>query len=600
MTKQLPIWVWVFTLLAAVGSLVSIAQRHRVEAGNRAVALALEWPVIAEAAATSGLPVDQAIIELQQAGMRAVVLPEDTIGDALDRGDLRLVVDSVGEAKWLVGRLSQDDVQKALRRRSILTPSSDGRGIQLGADLPYQVLRSVSLGLDPVVARQVKGAGLFLVARSSNVPSPSLEYVKAIVSDAGEKGADGFLPQGDSVLGSRAHLKEMAETLKLQGMVYCSPEFAKMVGETTMLTSNPENVVRLHAIQAAEIERMTPQEVIERYARAAGERNQRILLVRPFDSSQDTPLRSLAASLDLVAKGVVKEKLAVSQPRPWANPSVPAYAPILIACGVFGACCGLATTVLSSRWSQGVVILLGFLSCGLALKGNPQYLATFAAMIFPVLAYEGLKSWRKCHPVIQFGLISLVSIVGGLCVAGLLNGPAYFVRAESFWAVKMAHFLPIIAVTAMVVRDQFELPKVAMTPVTWGALFVGGVALIGLGFMLARTGNDNPAAVSGVELKLRSVLERYFSVRPRTKEFAIGHPAMFIGLAALARPNRKAQVTGGFLTALGMIGQTSMVNTMCHLHTPVFVGLVRIAIGLVAGLAVGLALWPLVRRWLPA
>ena len=185
-------------------------------------------------------------------------------------------------------------------------------------------------------------------------------------------------------------------------------------------------------------------------------------------------------------------------------------------------------------------------------------------------------------------------------MAGLLNGPAYYVRAESFWAVKVAHFLPILIVGAMVIRDHFELPKIALSPVTWGSIFVGFVVMIGLGFMLARTGNDNPAAVSGVELKIRSLMERYLMVRPRTKEFMLGHPAMLIGLFAMARPNKRTQAMGGFLAALGMIGQTSMVNTMCHLHTPAMVGLVRIAIGLAAGLLVGLALWPLVRRWLPA
>ena len=44
---------------------------------------------------------------------------------------------------------------------------------------------------------------------------------------------------------------------------------------------------------------------------------------------------------------------------------------------------------------------------------------------------------------------------------------------------------------------------------------------------------------------------------------------------------------------LGSIGATSVINTMCHLHTPLEVGLTRIAIGVVVGgiLAAPFAVW---------
>ena len=50
-------------------------------------------------------------------------------------------------------------------------------------------------------------------------------------------------------------------------------------------------------------------------------------------------------------------------------------------------------------------------------------------------------------------------------------------------------------------------------------------------FMISRTGNDNPAGVSSVELAFRSLLEKILIVRPRTKEFLIGHPAMIVAIA---------------------------------------------------------------------
>jgi len=42
------------------------------------------------------------------------------------------------------------------------------------------------------------------------------------------------------------------------------------------------------------------------------------------------------------------------------------------------------------------------------------------------------------------------------------------------------------------------------------------------------------------------------------------------------------------LLAIGAIGQTSIVNTMCHLHTPIHLSVARILSGLVAGCILGL------------
>jgi phosphotransferase system glucose/maltose/N-acetylglucosamine-specific IIC component len=49
------------------------------------------------------------------------------------------------------------------------------------------------------------------------------------------------------------------------------------------------------------------------------------------------------------------------------------------------------------------------------------------------------------------------------------------------------------------------------------------------------------------------------------------------------------------LLVLGTIGQTSMVNTLLHLHTPLTLSLARIAIGLVIGGIVGAVAWAVLK-----
>jgi hypothetical protein len=69
---------------------------------------------------------------------------------------------------------------------------------------------------------------------------------------------------------------------------------------------------------------------------------------------------------------------------------------------------------------------------------------------------------------------------------------------------------------------------------------------------------------------------------------------MLVGLALLAASPKAGESKkmllaslGSLAVTLGMIGQTSIVNTLCHLHTPVMTGLIRILVGLILGLIVG-------------
>jgi hypothetical protein len=179
------------------------------------------------------------------------------------------------------------------------------------------------------------------------------------------------------------------------------------------------------------------------------------------------------------------------------------------------------------------------------------------------------------------------------------------VKAEQFVGVKIAHFGPVALVGGYLVARLMGSRSALRSPVTWLQGAVCLVILAAVALMAVRTGNENPSAVSDLELRLRSFLEAFFLVRPRTKEFLIGHPALFAGIALLAANAswgvgvRPTWVTGmaTLLLTLGAIGQTSIVNTLCHLHTPLAVGLARVGVGLVVGGIIGALVWAFARRY---
>jgi len=135
-----------------------------------------------------------------------------------------------------------------------------------------------------------------------------------------------------------------------------------------------------------------------------------------------------------------------------------------------------------------------------------------------------------------------------------------------------------------------NLRRVASNPLfAWHAIAVV-MALGIIGLALLRTGNDPGMGVSGLELKFRSILDHVMGVRPRTKEFMIGHPAMLLGIGMLLTRRR---AWGLSLVALGVLGQVSLLNTFCHIHTPLAITIFRAFNGLWLGLVIGLAVWML-------
>jgi hypothetical protein len=122
-------------------------------------------------------------------------------------------------------------------------------------------------------------------------------------------------------------------------------------------------------------------------------------------------------------------------------------------------------------------------------------------------------------------------------------------------------------------------------PIVWGQALLALVILGAVGLMLIRTGNEAPGAVPDWELRLRALLESVMQVRPRTKEFLIGHPALVVGAAMLLTGRTRFLPLMMFLAT---IGQASIVNTFCHLHSPLLVSLQRTGWGILLGVGLGL------------
>ena len=603
-------------LAATLLSLFSIYRRWQVESENRSLTLATEMDTAESLGASAGLSPAQSLQRLRKAGLNAVVLGDGSIGELSGLRQLETHVDGARTLLTNVDPRVVERVRKGLTIRGFRFAERDG---VISVPAGPAMVRATSIGLDPEQTREAKAAGMQILARTGNPAGASGGYIRGTLGWMRDLGATMFLPAGDQVLGRREALGATLDELKATGMRYLTPEFAKLGGDQDMLDKAPENVVRLHSAQSAELDKLSPIDAVDRYEKAARERQMRVLLLRPLTNAAESPLESFAGFVKDVGDATKADGLEPGPPHPSREPSLPSHFSLLIGLAaaplVWFAAVGFVT---DRRVRRAGAFLLAILAVGCLTKTGTQIMALLAAASAPVVGFlllddlaPRLKGPEWARILQAFLLVSLTSLVGGLIVAGMLNGLPYYVKADEFKGIKVAVFLPVLGIGWYAFSKLTDWRANLRSPLTWGAVLLTVFLAGAMAFMLARTGNDGGVGASGPEMLLRNLLDRYAYVRPRTKEFLVGHPILIVALGLYLRHIKDAPLSSGgeglgmrgarggwiaLLLLVGAVGQTSVVNTLCHLHIPVSLSLARISIGLVLGAAFGFVAWAVVGR----
>lgn len=602
-TFKKPIVFFVLSILTFVVATLSVLKRMEVENGNRRTVLAIEWDAIQNLGLASNTSVDQSIELLKKAGVNGVALSEQTLGDLFNEGKVQAV-----SPNQFVLKVPRNELDATLNRinmglnlRGIQSEYSQEEGFRL-LNATVSLARSATIGIDPSELEGAKRAGWYVIGRFGNPSGVNTRAITTTLELAKEQGVRAFLPLGEQVLGRRDAMDTTISALQSTGLLYLSPEFAKLGGDDLMLNKVTSQVVRLHAAQSAELDKLSLGAAVERYRKAASERNMRVLLIRPLTSGAENPIGAFADFIKQIRTELAKDKISIGEPRPFADPAIPSW--MRIAIGLFA---GLAAawTLVNFR-SDGLGAVAGFLAIALIVTGlftqgkGRDISVLMMTLVFPV---GGLVSVLQMKWNAWLATIAMASLamLGGWCVAAVLNGPEFYARAETFWGVKISVFFPIVVVGIYSFHQLSDIRRGLASPITWGAAFLSLAILAALALMIMRTGNDNPNAVSGGEMAFRGFLETVLPVRPRTKDFLIGFPSLLLGLLIFAKagydPRRLGNVGGwvALLLMLGTIGLTDVVNTLCHLHTPVKISVIRNVLGLAFGLGFGGVIWLLVR-----
>lgn len=491
------------------------------------------------------------------------------------------------------------------------------------------------------------GLGAFLFWQGSPTP----HELSRSMALAREAGLEGLLFGG--VDGGAGHspipaprASALLEAAGAEGIQIALVELEGSSFWTRLARQQPERAVVAHWVRPQDWDEYrgpgADQARLARYVRAVRERHVRVLVV-PVDSE----VPSSRAFLGTLARRL--EELGYNL---GPVPSVPPFDSGRLARALMGAGVGSGLWLLAWTWrrawrgagkargekargEQAALVLAVGLGMLLALLPRVDLplvrgefpgralLAWLAGVAFPLGAVLSLQAiacpqgngvWGPVRGLVQ---ATLISVAGGVLVAGLLSSREALFRLEIFRGVKAQHLLPpLLAAVALLPQptrrwlgdlgaSRRAAPLKGRSLWAGMGLAVAGMVVLGalIVYYVGRTGNEL-VPVPQWERVLRDQIEAFLGTRPRFKEL-LGHGMLLAGLMLRARLKARTSAPGpgpvdhrqalvdllaAMLLAVGSVGQLSVVNTFAHLHQPLGVILQRVGYGLTGGLVLGLAL----------
>lgn len=625
-------------VVGVLAACVVTALRHRVEARYRTVEIVLDaqdWMALIR---REGRPPGEVLARLQEAGATSVALADVTLKYLAEDGAISY---ASGGALGAVGRLvplseSFRRLRAAgeLRADAVYVTGAPERMGLVAASLrtllgPERVrvvpgalevlatpldLEELGLGFQPVDAEPYRAAGLEIVLRPRNFRGLSPASLRTLI--------DGYArvaPQPTlifaltEVLGYEGLIADAAAEYQRVGArfgrIEVFTERRRQRGEDRLTALIRPDVIRVFSITPEELLILRPRDVVDRFVRAAQERNIRLLYVRPLLNTPAgvEPIEANVGMVRTIAAELRAKAFRTARTRPLPVEVVPGPRALRVALDVL---------VAAGAAALGLLVLTGLAGVlGLrvpdAFAGLVLLAAAAGTLVFSSTPFDAL--WRRClalgvavagaagatvwamprawpspdrHaraaglPMVLAGWQTLaravaLALLAGVFVAALLSRWEFMLAITTFLGVKIAHVLPVALVglwLAFSARPAGGWRAVVGETAQWfnQPLRVGlalAVLVLGLAavMLLARTGNIS-LPLSGVEQQLRTALEDLLVARPRTKEFLIGYPALALMGATAALGWRRAALLLGMIGAIGTAGA---INSFSHLHTPV-------------------------------
>jgi hypothetical protein len=207
------------------------------------------------------------------------------------------------------------------------------------------------------------------------------------------------------------------------------------------------------------------------------------------------------------------------------------------------------------------------------------------AIGFPLVVFKKILSFVLQNSVDKiYFFVNILTIVLGILIWGFLQKYEYVAKEEVIYGTKLMFVIPIIF-SFFVVLNKDEKNFLLNYNLTIRDVLVSILILTIFVYLLLRTGNVGKEFVLKFELNLREQIEKYVLFRPRFKEIFFAQPLFVFSIYLIKKCPK--QIIPKLLFCFSIIALVSIINTFLHVHTPIWICVLRSVIGVVLGWLVG-------------
>ena len=607
-------------IVGLISALYLVMERNTIEKAQNHIENIVDYDAVLRANAFEKRSQKDAFDALKEAGITAFAIYDRTLEKANDAGEIKLLSSQdMSDVRINGGSIKPGATYVAL------LPGKEGYYKEIREDLYHRISKEkvkelntsigpvlelqgatsdsyakMNLGISKIQAMEVANRGFNVIVRPTNYRNVTSDDIKYVFNRLdGVPHVTGIIFAGKEALGAPDHID--------------------------MAAKKNYSVGRVYTISKDELKKITPEEAAQRFYISDIERNIRFNLFPMYEVGQNNET-VLQTTINYVHSAT--DKLSAKGYEFGPADIYPAYTPnpLLVVLTMIGSIAlfvyvGQMFIAMSQHKQLVLFFALSLLSIvGFIVTSGTllvQIWALSAAIMAPVGALVILmEEWRRSDGTRPIGawkstllallylvIATLFAAIGGMYIAALLGNTKFFMEFEIFRGVKLTFVLPIILVMIAYLQ-RFPLWKGRMinsgteakqfikefltTDVKMYVFFVFAAIGAAAWVFVGRSGHTAGVPVPTFELVLRRFLENTLYARPREKEFMIGHPLLMLATFAFLR--KWPMVIHFVLTIAGVIGVASMVETFCHIRTPVFMSIMRGYDGLLLGCAIGIVL----------
>ncbi|HUT75034.1 MAG TPA: DUF5693 family protein, partial [Armatimonadota bacterium] len=462
MTRTQSSFTYALMVVGALAAVWVLNQRMAVERANTTVGIAVDFLEVEQLAAATGGSLETVMNDLRQAGATHLALTEDSLQGLMDRGQATLF----GEERTT--RLWVESSYRLAQAAQALSASCPGNYSRPGGKEGENWLRvpsaatanpAIGVGYSHQALVAARAVGMKIVARPLWQGVRSQQAVESAITMAADTDARIVVFSGDQILGFPGLVGATADALRQHNLTFGFIELAPQNGDAALASKLDYSIVRVHSITDQEMRTISLSRAVDRFVRAAREREVRLLYLRLFPCDEHGPLRPNLDYLATIVGELRAQGLRPGDPAPLASLNPPAWLLALVRLGVCGGLLWVLQALFGLRpvwfWGLAAVVLAGGSTGMMVATGLVRSLAALvSAIVFPTIAVcwgartlarekagrgEGL--WLA---VVGFLGVCAITAVGGLLIAGLLSDSAYMTRIAQFRGVKLAQLVPLI------------------------------------------------------------------------------------------------------------------------------------------------------------